>query len=204
MTLIPDKPIRAIEAGSRSTAGFGLALGSGGEYAPLRDLMKDREAEMLERVFDGEATDDEVAQAGALREHDPEAAEHWRRLAESRRAVKDSVAGETDRIDVEEAWRQVRSQLHAETAPEGPRGTVVPFPGWATGAVAAAAVIVLGMLLWPVISSPTAPDGAAYTGDANAVSFVETEIPDASTIVYVDEVSGWSVVWVTPPDGESL
>ena len=31
---------------------------------------------------------------------------------------------------------------------------------------------------------------------ANVVEFVATDIPDASTFVYTDEESGWTVVWV--------
>jgi hypothetical protein len=32
------------------------------------------------------------------------------------------------------------------------------------------------------------------------VEFVDTDIPDVSPVVYTDEISGWTVVWVAEMD----
>ena len=36
-----------------------------------------------------------------------------------------------------------------------------------------------------------------YAASESVVEFVDTDIPDASPVVYTDEQSGWTVVWVT-------
>jgi hypothetical protein len=57
---------------------------------------------------------------------------------------------------------------------------------------AAAAIGLLGLVLWS--SFP----GRDPTPSPQPVVMVETDFEDSTPIVYLDEESGWTIVWVEP------
>lgn len=91
--------------------------------------------------------------------------------------------------DVTRAWQDIRREIRANAAPA--RGSAV-FRRWTLpiGAVAAAAAALVFAPRWDGQDSLVAP---AATEMARA-DFVEVA-SNASSVVYVDEKSGWLVVW---------
>ena len=59
----------------------------------------------------------------------------------------------------------------------------------------AAAVMLFGMALWWPFRDAGQPDLPEAT-PAPAVMMVETDLKDATPVVYIDQPSGWTVVWV--------
>ena len=109
----------------------------------------------------------------------------------------------------EAAWADVRRALRLQ----GDRpGRPSPF-GWLTrplpwvGALATACVLIAIGALWlrvghvPPETKP--PPIVAATAATTQVLSVSTELADASTMVYEDAESGWTVIWVFPAEEKS-
>lgn len=99
--------------------------------------------------------------------------------------------------DAEREWHAVRRRIRAgdESAIAGSRPSRNWFAwlGWPLGAVAAAAVAIIVSRPQPLF--PTPADGVpAFTARAD---FVEAPGNNASTMVFVDEKSGWLIVWAS-------
>ncbi|MEM7792525.1 MAG: hypothetical protein AAF546_14065 [Verrucomicrobiota bacterium] len=84
--------------------------------------------------------------------------------------------------DPEKEWEDVREQIEIPTR----RTRTTPFPR----IIGAAAAILAFALVFRFTTAPTPAE------ESHPVVLVDTEIEDASAIVYVDEESGWTVVWV--------
>ena len=75
-------------------------------------------------------------------------------------------------------------------------------PAWALGrfkwAGALAAVCLLLVGVWSVWRGPDAPPypGAIALADRTEVEWVETDLPDAFSMVYEDADTGLTVIWV--------
>lgn len=109
--------------------------------------------------------------------------------------------------DVDEAWRDVQARIHAPRATKPVR--LAPIV-WLSAPLAAVAALALVFL----VNRPAAPTSAAQVASTAPVptatiasapydpsviagaDFVETDNPNASTLVYVDKDSGWLVVWI--------
>jgi hypothetical protein len=98
--------------------------------------------------------------------------------------------------DVEEEWRAIRRQL---TSPgEGRPGAARRMLGWMALPVAGAALATLALVLVlrsVVTVEPTSPMVLASQWAPAEALFVEVPDSDASPVVFVDEESGWLVVW---------
>lgn len=116
-----------------------------------------------------------------------EAAQSWRQTATS--LVVPNAASE---------WRVLRRHLHETPAPVSPFQRWKPALAWAGLPLATAAAIAF------LIFSPRSGPGPETTSNAFATSetmaradYVETGDATASTLVYVDQESGWLIVWAT-------
>ncbi len=100
------------------------------------------------------------------------------------------------------AWREIRREIQSAESPlaeEIPEITATASPWFWRAPAAMAALLALSLGLYFVL--PTAKENAAAYADATVVEFMETEIPGAGTLVYVDEDSGWTVLWVVESAG---
>jgi anti-sigma factor RsiW len=94
--------------------------------------------------------------------------------------------------DIETEWRTLRAQLHGGQSKPEKKRPLAPVI-WFGSAMAAAAALTLAYLgQQPKQTEPVAAPAIAQVkaaGDTNA-----------STMVYVDQESGWLVVWATDAD----
>jgi len=98
--------------------------------------------------------------------------------------------------DPTKAWHDIRRSLRNR---ESPIPTTNARPWWArplpwAGAVVTVALFTVGYFL-QLSPSPGFPYGSA-------VEFVDTDLPGASTVVYVDEETGWNIVWVLESESD--
>lgn len=135
----------------------------------------------LHAYLDGELTPAERHRVEAWLAEDAEA----RRELDALRQIRNSVqAAPTPAPDVEAAWKALSKKLNGS-----PAKRTIPFPVPLT---AAAAIALLGLVLWS--SFP----GREPTPSPQPVVMVETDLEDSTPIVYLDEESGWTIVWVEP------
>lgn len=155
---------------------------------------------------------------GELDTHDTEAFENGMESNATRiktREVWEQIraelrAGTCDRIDsttVAADWTALESRLpprqsEGKDHPAAADKNIIRFPWfWIGGFAAMAAAVALSIGVWiQDAGNNTAGDEAfAYSDSDASISFVETGIPGASSMMYVDEPSGWTIVWVTDP-----
>ena len=107
-------------------------------------------------------------------------------------------------VDPDQAWHDVRRIVRSDV-PEA-RGRFMSGASWAAPRVwlgAAAAVLVMCGALWILAghSGRTARLAAADPAQAPAeVEWAETSLPGASTMVYRDEETGLTIIWLVEAD----
>ena len=112
-------------------------------------------------------------------------------------------AGPSETPDPARAWQSIRRSIHQSGSLRRPpllrrwwrppllrRWWRTPLP-WA--GLAAATILALVVLIRP--GGP----GSVPTDNRPPVEFVETGLGGAATVVYIDDESGWSIVWVAEP-----
>ncbi len=116
-----------------------------------------------------------------------------------------------DAASVEAEWSALEVKLpprqHLKLRPDSADEKVVRFPWvWMGGVAAMAAAVALSLGVWihDAGKPSTGVDAFAEFDSDSSISFVETDIPGASSMVYVDESSGWTIVWVTDPHQASV
>ena len=136
--------------------------------------------------FDGERTGAEKTEIEALLESDEEARAYLAELKRTRSALQ---GAHVSPVEDSAAWGALQDRIEKPSA--GHAGRLLQFPRMAA---AAAAIVALGMgLWWPLRQMGNT---AHETGLESSVYMVETEIENATPIVWIDEPSGWTVVWV--------
>ena len=149
--------------------------------------------ELLSRDLDGELSPAEQATLRAAEAADPTLAElrmAWQRVGQS---LHDLPAPGTP--DPAVAWQDVRRAIRLAAA-ERP----APRPGfgwrlaWSGGALAVA--MVLFVLLGAYGPGAGESAGLAALSRDVEVEYVETDLPGGSPMVYQDEESGWTIVWI--------
>jgi len=152
--------------------------------------MKKETALKIAALHDGQISGRQKTELEALIEQDPEAKAYLDEL----RRISDSLKGAHLKETENSAhWQNFNKRLSQKQQVQ--REKVIRFPGYAT---AAAAILVLGMgIWWPMRKMG---DQSDLQGLNASVFMVETELENATPIVYIDEPSGWTVVWVVEQD----
>ena len=149
----------------------------------------------MSQLLDGELSPDDADRLHTFLNGNPEAMD-W---MESNQLIHDSENA-TPIIDVESAWQDIESNLESRNPASKKTGKFLHFPVLFQALGYAAGLTLFASLLWTsFIGSPDA-NTERYAASESVVEYVDTEIPDASPIVYTDEASGWTVVWVTEMD----
>jgi len=97
--------------------------------------------------------------------------------------------------DVEREWHAIRRRMRATEI--GPRFSLLP--AWLVPSLAAAAVAVMVFF----IGAPWSGQETTQSASVARAEYVEVADESASTLVYVDEDSGWLVVWAVAPAEEA-
>ena len=157
--------------------------------------------ELLSRALDGEVSAEErvaldahvasCANCRALREE-------WSQYSAILRDQKIEPAQTAEAL-----WADVQRAIRLQG--EQPAGDALPVFGWRlrwAGVMIVA--VLLGMSafgLWRL--RQPGPETAQADERSVEVEFVETDVPGASPMVYQDEESGWTVIWVAGMEGGS-
>ena len=121
--------------------------------------------------------------------HCAEAHKSWSSYGE---LLRSSVTvGAQDQGAANAAWRQIRDKLGDQDVATG---NIVPV--WIVNmrilsALAAVFVISIGVYLGRVSKVQ-----GRTVAQAETVEYFETDLPDASPLLYIDDDVGWTVVWV--------
>lgn len=158
-------------------------------------MNRNKAEQWLSRAMDGELNEDQLRTLEAYLDQHPEVAllrDQWTRVgALAREAVVPLVQ------TPEAAWQDVQRAIRLQ---EG-QGTSEKAGGllwgwkWAGGVAVAC---MAGLLLWIGLraSPEPLPMGYIAQADRTEVEWVETELPDAISMVYEDAESGVTVIWV--------
>lgn len=109
----------------------------------------------------------------------------------------------TEKVDVPHAaieWQALHRTIHAEKKRgwfRFPRPATLAWLGLPVTAAAALAVIFYSRR--PEVSAPPGKTAAAKAPALASADFVDVPSNSASTMVYVDNSSGWLVVWADTP-----
>ena len=154
--------------------------------------MKKETAIRIAALFDGEADSAEQADLRALLESDPDAKAYWNSL----QSLSDNLQGaHVSHADAGAHWNNLRQRLDQPAPVETEK--VLYFPKFSA---AAAALVALGIAIWFPGRKMDSPADLDVAGLDAAVYMVETDLENASPVVYIDEPSGWTVVWVVEQD----
>ncbi|MDE0768861.1 MAG: hypothetical protein OSB19_10785 [Opitutaceae bacterium] len=149
----------------------------------------------MSRLLDGELSPDDADRLHAFLDENPDAMD-W---VESNQLIHDSE-NTAPFIDVESVWKDIEPVLEDRTQAPTKSGTFLHFPVLFKTLGFAAAFTLFASILWTSFVSSPETNTERYAASASVVEFVDTEIPDASPVVYTDEASGWTVVWVSEMD----
>ena len=94
--------------------------------------------------------------------------------------------------DVERAWQDIRREIRT-SAPSKAR-TWWGLPRWTLPLAAAAGLIVAATVMVPPWLAPSEPPQKTARLETARADFVEVA-NNSSSVVYVDDKSGWLVVW---------
>ena len=148
--------------------------------------MNEESQQRLEAWFDGELSPAEHAEVEQFLDENETARAYIDQLTRSRELL---LGAHVSTVDGDAAWESVKERL--EEADRQRSARILTFPQLVA---AAAAVMLVGMGIWYPLRKMGQVD-EAYALEST-VELVETELENATPIVYIDEPSGWTVVWV--------
>jgi len=149
--------------------------------------MNKQTEQRLQAWFDKELGPDEARAVEALLEGDGEARAYVEQLERMRASLQQAHA---EGRMAAPAWEQLAGRLDRPAA--GARRPAIGFPRM-IGAVAA--VMLLGIAVWlPFRQAGEIPPATDLLVDR--VELVETDLEGATAVVYLDQPSGWTVIWV--------
>ena len=183
--------------------------------------MNEETRNRLAAWFDGESVDQ--AEVEAILEKDAEARAYIEELQTTRSALAgahargtipapewESVATRLDEGEVAggiarsraSSIARILSPGVARSRATGGPGRVLSFP---RALAAVAAIMILGIAIWiPFRQASISQSTASSELMVNSVEMVETDLEGVTPVVYLDQPSGWTVVWVledTEPSG---
>jgi anti-sigma factor RsiW len=154
--------------------------------------MNEETRNQLTAWFDGQLSPAEEERMESLLKGDPEARAYVEDLERTREALKTAHANPSRRVP---EWSEFEKRLDS---PQARPAKVLTFPRMI---LTAAAVMVLGIAVWwPLREASIRQSTAADELLVQRVELVETDLEGATPIVYLDQQSGWTVVWVVESD----
>ncbi len=149
----------------------------------------DKELELkLQAWVDGELPASEADKMSALAGRDPEAAAYLDSLRRTR-AVLQQAHHRAD--SGRDSWPDLEARLD-QPAPLG-GNRLIGFPQALT---AVAALLLLGLVLYIPFRDQQPRESGEISALDSTVYLVETDLENATPIVYIDQPSGWTLVWV--------
>lgn len=154
-------------------------------------MNRKRAMRWISRSIDGDLPAEQDAQLAAYLDKHPD----LRAMRDEWATYGDSLRAETieNAATAAAAWNDVRREMRQSDA-----GRAVTIPWRATLGWATALVVV--MLGWATFLPQTASD-AVDGGLGSDVEMVDTDLSDATVIVYKDSGTDWVIIWVEGPDG---
>lgn len=142
----------------------------------------------IQAYYDGELPPEDCAAVEALLASNPNA----KAYLESLRATSDALKGLNAPSTEDAQWHSIEGKL------DQPKGQILPFPAKIAGLAAALAIGAVAWFQWSNSGAHEQADEVYYA----EVEIIETTYENDAPIVYVDEESGWTVVWVAEDDNE--
>lgn len=140
--------------------------------------------------MDGELSSQDAALLHEYLEANPEAAAWMENLDTAR----ESDAVVADRfVTISSIQQEIAASSDAAQSTSRSGGNLISFSSFLRPLAAAAAIAVVSTLTWLGLQPNT-----VQAMEPSVVEFVDTDIPNASTTIFSDEESGWTVVWVEP------
>lgn len=153
------------------------------------ETLSPTEAQLLmSQLADGELSPHDAERLQSYLETNPDSIDWIENLDTARNAVDPIAAFPPNR---DEALASISGAIGASSDSQD-RKNLLSFPAWLRPLSIAAAVAIVAGLTWSQLRSPAPTDHP----EPAIVEFVSTDIPDASTYIYTDDESGWTVVWV--------
>ena len=154
----------------------------------------------LSAHMDGELPARRRARLEACLAADPELRD-LRRTWESLGARCRGDAVELSPSEIERAWYDVRRVIRgAAQQPVAERPGLTARMQWAGAWAAVLLVAATGWWWWQ--GAATVPGGGIALADRTEVEWVETDLPDAMTMVYEHDETGLTVIWVLMGDDD--
>lgn len=154
------------------------------------------QTEQLNAYLDGEMSPQARAEFEVWLKQSPDARAELDALRKLREQMLEARKGVVPDVDTQWAeFEQRRLQQASQST-----GQLILFPRLG----AAAAVIFAGLIAWAVWPQSANTDLVADNDASASVEMVESDLEDSSPIVYLDDQSGWIVVWVEEFEANEL
>jgi anti-sigma factor RsiW len=145
----------------------------------------------ISRSIDGDLSADQEEQLAAYLADHPD----LRAMRDEWTSYGDSMRSEivANPPPATAAWNDVRREIRRM---DTPREVTIPWRatvGWATALI----VVMLGWARF----MPTSPADTGSDGVGSDVEMVDTDLSDATVMVYKDTATDWVIIWVEGPDG---
>lgn len=151
------------------------------------DINQDQAQLLMSQLVDGELAAADSAKLDAyLRKH-PDA-QDWMENLDTLHDTFNATAADSRRS---ESISSIHKAVFAETSTSPQSRSILPFPAFLRPMAAAAAIALVGTATWFGLRPQAQPEF-----EPNTIEFLATDIPDASTFIYPDDETGWTVVWV--------
>jgi len=159
------------------------------------DLTESEAQLLMSCLMDGELPADDADRLYQFLEANPDAID-W---MESNQAIADSNRA-VEYADPQTSWEKIRTAFSKDTGDKGASSKLIQFPPLFRVLGIAAAIALVASIVWKNLPSTQLEVTERYAASQSVVEFVDTDIPDVSPVVYTDEISGWTVVWVAEMD----
>jgi len=159
------------------------------------DLTESEAQLLMSCLMDGELPADDADRLYQFLEANPDAID-W---MESNQAIADSNRA-VEYADPQTSWEKIRTAISKDTGDKGASSKLIQFPPLFRVLGIAAAIALVASIVWKNLPSTQMEVTERYAASQSVVEFVDTDIPDVSPVVYTDEISGWTVVWVAEMD----
>lgn len=151
---------------------------------------------LMSQLIDGEIDPSDADRLHAYLEQNPEAMA-WMESATLASSNSDKPRSE---FEAESMRNAVLNQLEASSNIDENRSennsAFLLFPILFRALGAAAALVVVASIAWFSLREPNDPTTNQFANTSSVVEFVDTDLPDASPVVYTDSESGWTIVWI--------